>query len=39
MQQAGMLNSENYKKVCEDTSILTQKEVIHLFCNLAYMKF
>lgn len=34
LQQAGILNSENYKKVCQDTSILMQKEVIELFSNL-----
>lgn len=34
LQQAGMLDSENYKKVCRDTSILTQKEVVMLFMNL-----
>ncbi|HHS8322754.1 TPA: hypothetical protein ACTUN8_002863 [Legionella anisa] len=34
LQQAGMLDSENYKKVCRDTSILTQKTVMELFSNL-----
>ncbi|MCE0722696.1 MULTISPECIES: hypothetical protein [Legionella] len=34
LQQAGMLNSESYNKVCRDTSILTQKEVMELFSSL-----
>ncbi|KTD40879.1 hypothetical protein [Legionella parisiensis] len=34
LQQAGMLDSENYKKVCQDSSILTQKDVMESFINL-----
>lgn len=34
LQQAGMLNAENYQKVCHHNLILTQHKVIELFSSL-----
>lgn len=34
LAQAGILNHENYKAVCQDDSVLTNPDVIELFCHI-----